>query len=58
MALDNSGRIYSCLTQQNTDSKILGLYIKELVKLLDNEDVNWRDYTILMHDGAKYAQSK
>ena len=31
MALDNFGKVYACMTQQNTDSKIFGLYIKELV---------------------------
>jgi len=33
------------------------LYLKELIKILDQEDKNWRQYTIIMHDGAKYAQS-
>ena len=36
----------------------MSLYLKELVNQLDKEDKNWRDSTILMHDGAKYAQSK
>ena len=57
-ALDNFGKVYVCLTQVNTDSKVMGLYINELVKLLDREDSHWRDKTILLHDGAKYAQSK
>ena len=35
----------------------MGLYIAELVKLLDHEDKNWRKDTVIMHDGAKYAQS-
>ena len=55
MAIDNYGEVYACMTQVNTDTKIMGLYIKELVKHLDGEDRNWRKYTILMHDGAKYA---
>ena len=33
------------------------LYFKELVKQLDKQDVDWRKYTILMLDGAKYHQS-
>ena len=57
MAIDNFGEVYACMTQVNTDTKIMGLYIKELVKHLDIEDRNWRKYTILMHDGAKYASS-
>ena len=57
MAMDNYGEVYACMTQVNTDTKIMGLYIKELIKHLDAEDRNWRKHTILMHDGAKYAQS-
>ena len=36
----------------------MGLYIRELVQLLDTESKNWRDSTILMHDGARYSQSR
>jgi hypothetical protein len=57
MALDNFGVIYACFTQVNTDSKIMGLYIKELVNQLDREDKHWRKSTIILHDGAKYCQS-
>ena len=57
VAIDNFGEVYACFTQVNTDSKIMGLYIAELVKLLDLEDKNWRRDTVIMHDGAKYAQS-
>ena len=58
MALDNFGEVYACLTQVNTDSKVMGLYIKELVNMLDREDKHWRNDTIIIHDGAKYAQSQ
>jgi len=57
MALDNFGKVYACLTHVNTDSTIMGIYIKELVKELDNEDRDWRRSTIILHDGAKYCQS-
>ena len=55
IAIDNFGEVYACLTQVNTDSKIMTLYMRELVKILDIEDRNWRSDTIIMHDGAKYA---
>ena len=55
VALDNFGEVYACLTQVNTDSKIMSLYINALVKLLDEEDKNWRKDTIILHDGAQYA---
>ena len=35
----------------------MSLYLKELVKILDAEDKNWRNTTILFHDGASYASS-
>ena len=35
----------------------MGLYIKELVKILEAEDRNFRKSTIILHDGAKYSQS-
>ena len=57
MALDNLGQVYACFTQVNTNSKIMGLYLRELVTILDKEDKNWRSNTILMHDGARYSQS-
>ena len=57
MALDNFGEVYACLTQVNTDSKIMSLYMKELVRILDSEDKYWRNNTIIFHDGASYAQS-
>jgi hypothetical protein len=58
LALDSEGTVYGCLTQVNTDSKIMGLYLKELVKVLDKKDVNWRKNHFLLVDGAKYHQSE
>ena len=58
MALDNHGIVYACLTQENTNSTVMKLYIKELVKQLDSERKDWRKSTIILHDGAKYGQSK
>ena len=57
MALDNFGEVYASFTQVNTDSKIMGLYIKELVNHLDKVDKNWWRSTVIVHDGAKYSQS-
>ena len=31
------------------------MYLEHLVKYLDKKDKNWRNDTILMHDGAGYA---
>ena len=35
----------------------MALYIRELVKVLDRKNRSWRDDTIILHDGAKYASS-
>ena len=57
MAMDTNSRIFACLTQVNTDSKVMGVYINELIKTLNKQDVNWRKSHILLVDGAKYHQS-
>ena len=54
-AIDNYGEVYLCFTQTNTDSKIMALYIREFVKVLDKENRDWREETVILHDGAKYA---
>ena len=56
MAMDNLGTVYASITSVNTDSRMMTLYIKELVKLLDREDQHWRKYTTLTHDGAPYIK--
>ena len=51
-AIDNYGEVDLSFTQANTDSKIIALYIKELVKVLDRKNRTLRDDTIILHDGA------
>ena len=54
VAIDSVGHMYASFTQVNTDSKIMGLYIRELAKLLDAEMPGWRAYLVWSHDGARY----
>ena len=35
----------------------MALYIRELVKVLDKEDPRWRQYTVILHDGASYCRN-
>lgn len=35
----------------------MGLYLKELVNILDKEDKHWRNSTMIMHDGARYSSN-
>ena len=55
MAIDNLGTVYATLTQVNTDSVMMGLYMRELVRQLDKESTYWRTDTVILHDGAAYC---
>ena len=54
VAIYNWGKVYLSCTQVNTDSKVMSLYFRELVKVLDKGNLDWRKTTVLMIDGAKY----
>lgn len=58
LALDNFGQSYVALTQINTDSDVMILFFRDLVKLLNEEDRRWRTKTLIFLDGAKYHQSE
>ena len=47
MAIDNHGKVYASMTNVNTDTTVMTLYIKELVKKLDKENSSWRSSTCL-----------
>ena len=52
--IDSLGHIYVTLTQANTNSQVMGTYLKYLCKKLDEERPNWRMTTIILMDGASY----
>ena len=58
VALDNFGQSYVSLTQANSNSQIMGLFIQELAQKLDKERPNWRRDTLWIWDGASYHQSE
>ena len=58
VALDTEGRVYSALTQINTDSNVMVSFLSRLAIVLDAEDRNWRRDTIWLLDGARYHTSK
>ena len=41
----------------NTDTDVMILFLRELVKQLNEEDRRWRQKTFLFLDGAKYHRS-
>ena len=57
MAFDTLGNLYASLTQVNTDSKVMAIYLLELTKVLDKERRGWRRNTVLLMDGAPYHMS-
>ena len=57
-ALDTEGNVHYSLTQANTDSDIMMLFLRHLERQLDSERPGWRDNTVLLMDGAKYHLSE
>ena len=57
VALDNFGQVYLTLTQANSNSQIMALFIQEMVKKLDRERPEWRRDTVWFWDGASYHSS-
>jgi len=57
-ALDTKGQIYYSLSQSNTDSDMMMLYMRYLLRRLDEEEADWRDNTVFLFDGAKYHTSE
>ena len=54
VGLDTYGSIYLSLLQSNSNSKIMEIFIVELVKKLDSERSDWRKNTVIMLDNAPY----
>ena len=58
VALDTTGRVYTSLTQVNTDSEVMCAYLSRLVTVLQQEDKNWKKDSIFLLDGAAYHRSQ
>ena len=56
--IDTDGRLYLSLTQQNTDSDVMLMFLSRLANLLSQEDKDWRDDTYWLLDNAAYHRSK
>ena len=54
LAIDNNGEAYVSLSQSNSNSSMMALFIKDLVRILDKENTDWRRDTIWFWDGAPY----
>ena len=55
--IDSQGSTYMALSTGNTDSDVMVTFFSHLIALLDLEESNWRDRTIILLDNAKYHHS-
>ena len=53
-AFDNQGNVYFTLSYANTDKQTFNLFLSELCRQLDLEEVSWRKSSVLLLDGASY----
>ena len=56
-AIDTDGRLYLSLTQFNTDSDVMLMFLSRLANVLSQEDMNWRENTLWLLDNAPYHRS-
>ena len=57
-ALDTEGRVYFTLTHANTDSNVMLVFLRHLMRQLDRESPNWAEETVFLFDGARYHTSE
>ena len=56
-ALDTDGRLYLSLTQFNTDSDVMLMFLSRLANVLSQEDADWRENTYWLLDNAPYHRA-
>jgi len=56
-AIDTEGSVWYSLTQVNTNSSIISLFLLHLSKRLDREMPGWQEDTVFLWDNAKYHTS-
>ena len=54
VAVDTEGNVYSSLTQFNTDSSVMLMFLSRLAQQLTKETPDWRENTIFIFDNASY----
>ena len=55
--VDTNGQVYLSLTQFNTDSDVMLMYLPRLAANLTQEDPDWRQDTYWLLDNAAYHRS-
>ena len=57
-AVDTEGHLYLSLTQFNTDSNVMLMFLSRLATVLSQEEPGWREDTYWLLDNAAYHRSK
>ena len=57
-AIDKEGEIYISLTQVNSESEIISLFLLHLVNKLKSQQRDWRNNTMFLSNGAYYHRSE
>ena len=57
LAMDNYGESYISVSQSNTNTGTILLFLRDLVRQLNEKSRNWRKNTVIYWDGAAYHQS-
>ena len=58
VALASTGEVYCSLTQVNTDSGVIMQFLSRLTAILEAEDANFRESTVILMDNASYHRSE
>ena len=54
LAFDSNGEVYFALTQVNTNSAIIKMFLTQLCSRLDVDSPGWRDESVILLDNAVY----
>ena len=54
VALDTNGKIWCALTQANTDSDVMTMFLRYLERQLDLESPGWQEDTTILLDNASW----
>ena len=53
-AIDTEGDMYLSMTQVNTTTQVMKMYLSYLAETLDRDRPDWRSNTVILLDGAQY----
>ena len=57
VAVSTEGEVWASLTQCNTDTDVMMMFMSRLASVLSAESSKWRENTVFTMDGAPYHKS-